>query len=562
MTTAEARTHQHAPLWDDLAIPGPEQAARYYAAGWWREQTFLDDLAAAARDRPDHPAIIAYEDGQLARSLAYAELAGLVARFAGALTELGVGHGDVVVLYLPNRWQLSALYLACNRIGAVASPVIPTLDARELGHVLAYSQAPVCVTVASYNDADHAARLAEVAPTSLKHQVIIGGASRDGVTNFDAFFMQIPWEDRHPLTALTPSAPDEPSLLLYTSGTTGQMKGVVHSQNTLYAAARGESDPLQLGAGDVISIPHYLAHMAAGTYGCYMPLMFGATSVMADPNTDMDLLLDLIAAHQVSYVYAAPAYLVRLLDSQRKRARDTASLRRFVTGSAPVRPELITAVQETFGVDLQALWGMTENGCVTITRADDPPGWAAHSDGSPVPWMDVRIAPGEDTGDAGRLLVRGASQCLGYLGQPELYADCVDSEGWFNTGDLARDDGRGGIKIVGRRADLISRANGQKVSTLEVESVLLTLPSVAEVVLIGYPDPAVPGAELVAAIVVPEGPAPIMADIRTHLAQARMAEVLWPDRLMYVRVLPKNSLGKVQRGLLRKRLEIAASRPR
>ena len=134
----------------------------------------------------------------------------------------------------------------------------------------------------------------------------------------------------------------------------------------------------------------------------------------------------------------------------------------------------------------------------------------------------------------------------------------MDSEGWFNTGDLARDDGRGGIKIVGRRADLIGRANGQKVSTLEVESVLLTLPSVAEVVLVGYPDPAVPGAELVAAIVVPEGPAPIMADIRTHLAQARMAEVLWPDRLMYVRVLPKNSLGKVQRGLLRQRLETVA----
>jgi cyclohexanecarboxylate-CoA ligase len=563
MTTIEPGTYRQAPAWDDLAIPGPEQAARYHAAGWWREQTFLDDLAAAARDRAAHPAIIAYEDGQLARSLTYAGLAALVARFAAALTALGVSHGDVVVLYLPNRWQLSALYLACNRIGAVASPVIPTLDARELGHVLAFSHAPVCVTVASYADTDYAARLADVAPASLKHQVIIGGAGRPGVIDFGAFFVDTPWEDRHSLAAVTPSAPDEPSLLLYTSGTTGQMKGVVHSQNTLYAAARGESDPLRLGAGDVISIPHYLAHMAAGTYGCYMPLMFGATSVMADPNTDMGLLLDLIAAHQVSYVYAAPAYLVRMLDEQRKQPRDTGSLRRFVTGSAPVRPELITAVAETFGVDLQALWGMTENGCTTITRDDDPPGWAAHSDGRPVPWMDLRIVADEDTGAAGgRLLVRGASQCLGYLGQPEEYAACVDGEGWFNTGDLARDDGRGGIKIVGRRADLIGRANGQKVSTLEVESVLLTHPAIAEVVLVGYPDPGVPGAELVAAIVVPEGQPPAMADVRAHLAEARMATVLWPDRLMYVRVLPKNSLGKVQRGLLRKRLEIAASRPR
>ena len=146
------------------------------------------------------------------------------------------------------------------------------------------------------------------------------------------------------------------------------------------------------------------------------------------------------------------------------------------------------------------------------------------------------------------LLVRGASQCLGYLGQPELYADCVDSDGWFNTGDLARDDGRGGIKIVGRRADLINRASGQKVSTLEVESVLQSHPAVAEVVLVGYPDPDVPGAELVAAVVVPKGPPPTLADLRAHLAAARMAPVLWPDRLIYVRDLPKNSLGKIQRG--------------
>jgi cyclohexanecarboxylate-CoA ligase len=557
MTTAEPRAYR----WEDLAIPGPDETARYYAAGWWRKEIFLDDLAAAARDRAEHPAIVAYEDGQIARTLSYAGLAALVERFAAALTELGVGHGDVVVLYLPNRWQLSALYLACGRIGAVASPLIPSLDARELGHVLAASQAPVCVTMADWGGADYAARLAEAAPGGLKHQVIIGAGDRSGVIDFGSFFEDTPWEDRHRMAAVAPIGPDEPSLLLFTSGTTGQMKGVVHSQNTLYAASRGESGPLRIGPGDVIAIPHFLAHMAAGTYGCLMPVMLGATSVVADPNTDMGLLLDLIAAHKVSYLYAAPAYVVRLLDEQRQRPRNTASLRRFVSGSAPIRPELITAVAGTFGVDLQALWGMTENGCTTITRGGDPPGWAAHSDGRPVPWMDLRIVPDEETGaEAGRLLVRGASQCLGYLGQPELYARCVDADGWFNTGDLARDDGRGGIKIVGRRADLISRANGQKVSTLEVESVLLTHPAVSEVVLVGYPDPGVPGAEMVAAVVVPEGQPPTLADVHAHLAQARMGSALWPDRLVYVRVLPKNSLGKVQRGLLRKRFEIAASR--
>jgi cyclohexanecarboxylate-CoA ligase len=550
--------------WSNLAFPGGEDKARYYDAGWWRDATFLDDLAAAASNRPDHPAIIAYEEGKLARSLTYADLAALVTRFAAALIELGAEPGSVVVLYLPNCWQLSALYLACNRIGAVASPVIPTLDARELGQVLEFSQARVCVTTGSWAGADYAARLAQVAPQALKHQVIIGGGVAPAI-DFESFFIDTPWEQRHDLAQVTPPGPDEPSLLLYTSGTTGRMKGVVHSQNTLYAAATGESGPLGLGPDDVISIPHFLAHMAAGTYGCYMPVMLGATTVIADPNTDMDVLLDLVEEHNVSYVYAAPAYLVRMLAAQRGRSRDTSSLRHIVTGSAPVRAELLDDVRETFGVDPRALWGMTENGCVTITRDEDPPGWAAHSDGSAVPAMEVRIEADGGSGDGGgKLLVRGASQCLGYLGQPDLYASCVDADGWFNTGDIARDDGRGGIKILGRRTDIISRANGQKISTLEVESVLLTIPGLDDAVLVAYPDPDVPGAELAAAVLMlqEDKQPPSLDDVHAHLEKERMARVLWPDRVVYIRELPRNSLGKVQRSELRQRFETAASRQR
>ncbi|HEY7144532.1 MAG TPA: AMP-binding protein [Streptosporangiaceae bacterium] len=548
-------------MWEDLAIPGPEQTARYYEQQWWRERTFTDDLCAAAASRPGHPAIIAYQDGKHAATLTYAELAAAVSRFASALAELGVGAGDVVVLYLPNVWQISALYLACNRLGAIASPVIPTLGARELGQVLAFSKAAVCITVDSFADTDYAARLAEVAPPGLRHQVIIGGPGRPPAISFGTFFEATDWENRHPLAGLPSPGPDQPSLLLYTSGTTGQMKAVAHSQNTLYAGLRGMHEPFGLSAGDVISIPHYFAHLAAVLCGAYMPLMLGATCVMQDSNTDMELLLDLIEQHRVSYLYAAPGYVVGLLEAHQRQRRDTGSLRFFVSGSAPIRPELITAVQDAFGVGLQALWGMTENGTVTITRPDDPPGWAARSDGRPLPWAQVRLAPIADAGeqDGSALLVRSASQCLGYLGQPGLYANCVDSGGWFDTGDLARDDGRGGIKIVGRQADLINRASGHMISTLEVESVLQTHPGVEEVVLVGYPDPDVPGAELAAAIVIAAGSPPTLTDLREHLADAQMAEVLWPDRLVNMRALPRNSLGKIQRSLLRERLEIAAS---
>jgi cyclohexanecarboxylate-CoA ligase len=449
------------------------------------------------------------------------------------------------------------LYLACSRIGAISSPLIPVLGERELRHVLTASEAAVCVSVDRVGDIDYGARLVAAAPETLRHRVIVGDAAATGAVDFTGFFADTDHERPDPSLAL---GPDEPAMLLYTSGTSGQMKAVMHSHNTVYAAIRSVAEPYGLGPDDVIAVPNYHTHMAGMTYALYMSLRLGATCVVQDVNTDMDLLLDLIERHAISWAYLSPGYLVNLIAAQRAKPRDTGALRRIVSGSAPIHPQLIAEVRDTFGVPLHSLWGMTENGGVTVTRPDDPADWAAHSDGRNEPWMQVRIDPGADP-EAGRLLVRGASQCLGYLGQRDVYDACLDADGWFDTGDLARDDGRGGIRIVGRRGDLISRASGQKVPVLEVEAILARHPGIAELALVGYPDPAVPGAELCCAVVVPEGSPPTLGELHEFLAAEGVADVLWPDRLQFVWELPKNSIGKILRRPLRERLEIAASRP-
>lgn len=546
-------------MWDTLRPPPAEQSKAFYADGWWRESTFLDDLDRHVQERPDHPAVIGYAGDALERTLTWADYGAAVTRFAAALTELGVGRGDVVALFLPNRWVLGPLYFACARIGAVTSPITPVLGDRELAHVLTESRAVVCVTADSLGGIDFDRRLAQVAPPTLRHRVVLGDAARTGALDFDEFFLRT--EHDAGVDEIRPAGPDDPALLLYTSGTTGLMKGVVHSQNTLYAAARTVAETQGLGAGDVISVPNYLTHMAGTSFAITMPLLLGATTVMQDVNTDMDLFLDLVERHRVTWAYLSPAYLVNLLRIQREKPRDTSSLDRVVSGSAPVQPGLIRDVREVLDVPLHTLWGMTENGGVTLTRPGDPEGWGAHSDGSPMPWMQVKIAaePGEEVG---RLLVRGASQTLGYVGQPEQYEATLDEDGWFDTGDLARDDGRGGIRITGRRADLITRASGFKVSTLELETMLIRLPSVADVVLVGYPDPQVPGADLVCAVVVPDGDPPTVHQLRDHLLGEGMAPVQCPDRVQFVWELPRNSLGKVLRTPLRLRLDAAAASPR
>src|SRR5689334_2580151 len=163
-------------MWDTIRLPDPEIRDSYYDAGWWRHRTFLDDLREHADANPDHPAIIAYEAGALARTLTYAQLADTVERLAAGLARHGIQPRDVVVLYLPNRWMLTPLYLACARIGAVASPVIPVLGGRELQHVLVDSRAKMCVTTEAF-----AERLIEVAPPTLRHQIIVGHSSFDAL---------------------------------------------------------------------------------------------------------------------------------------------------------------------------------------------------------------------------------------------------------------------------------------------------------------------------------------------------------------------------------------------
>ena len=549
-------------MWDTLRPPPAEERAAYYAAGWWREQTFLDDIAREARERPDHPAVVGYTGGILERTLTWAEYEASVVRCAAALTELGVGPGDVVAVYLPNRWLLGPLLFACARIGAVSSPVIPVLAGRELAIVLDASRAAVCVTVDSFGGVDYDRRLAEVAPPTLKHRVVVGDAARTGAIDFDEFFVRTPWEQRHPLDEVTAAGPDDPVLLLYTSGTTGAMKAVVHSQNTLYAAARTVAESQGLGPDDVISVPNFLTHMAGSSFAVSMPVLLGATTVMQDNNTDMELFLDLVARHRITWAYLSPSYLVNLLRIQRDTPRNTSSLQprrvRLGAGAAGHRRRRAhgarRAAAHAVGDDRERRChadptgrpgglgrAVRRHGRCRGCRCGSPPSRASSSAGC---WSAAPPRPSATSASA---------TCTSSASTPD---------GWFDTGDLARDDGRGGIRITGRRNDLITRASGQKVSDARGGDGAAAPPGGrATWCWSATPTRPCAGADLVCAVVVPAGTPPTVDELPSYLQDAGVAAVLCPDRVQFVWELPKNSLGKVLREPLRRRLEIAAGTP-
>lgn len=552
----------------------------------WRSRTILDDLWLWAEHRPDRPALACWHgDGRPKDTLTYTQLAVIVDRLAVGLIRLGVRRGDVVTLQLLNSWQLVALILACARVGAVAGPVAPVMRRREVEFMTRLTGSPLYVGHEVANGFSFDAMSAEVAAAvpTLRHRVLLNAS---GQAPSSALDFALPGtetrtsETRASETGISGTAgelvglqaqPHEVAQVMFTSGTTGEPKGVLHSHATLYASNRRQAEVLQLHGDEVTAMGSPTTLQAGYTWNFIMPLQLGATAVQVDA-WNPGLMLDIMAAERVTFFYGPPPFLTDLIRAQRQSPRDLTALHTFATGSAPIPPVLIEDALSVLGCRLYALWGMTENGCVTVTRPEDPLMRAAESDGTPVPGMQVRIVSAEtglpvSRGQAGLLHVRGDAQCLGYFRRPDLYQASLTDDGWFDTGDLARDDGYGGIRIVGRIKDVISRG-GLKVPVVEVEAALLRHRAIRDVAVVGYPDERL--GERACAFIVAEdaddgpggavGGPPTLADLRTHLTDLGMAKPYWPERLELATELPKTPSGKVQKYLLRQRLANSQAR--
>jgi len=533
----------------------------YYRAGWWRDETFLDDLDRHARERPGKTAVIGHNlaTGRTDK-IGYAELSRVTDRMARGLVNLAVRPGECAGVLLPDNWEMLPLTLACIKAGVRIVPIPPEFGRAEMEFALRLTDARLLITATEL----WGGRPAEVALTlsrdiGLPERIVVSGDDRPpGTLSFAEQFLTEDGLSGSELAGLSGSelagrrlGPDEPFVILFTSGTTGTTKAPVHSQNTLYAEIRGYTGALGFDQTLVNTTAHSNMYRAGLVTRLLTALVLGGTAVCLD-TWDPAASLELIARHGVTTFYGSPHFVRELLAAARSRSPRATALTSIVSGSAPVPPQLLDEVRAALGVRMFSLWGMTENGAVTCTQPADPEDWPTRSDGRPTGGMEIRIdpVPGLDKGE-GALWVRGPAQCLGYYKQDDIYAAELDADGWFNTGDLVRDDGRGGIRMIGRTKDIIIYKSGN-VPVAEIEAVLGKHPKVADVALIGIPDPAT-DERICAVVTASAGSLPTLTELRDFLRDAGISEWYWPEQLEVLADMPRTPMGKIRKAELRKR---------
>lgn len=520
-------------------------AATYRENGSWTDRLVDDDVREAARTHPDE---IVFVQGD--RTITFGQFDELVDRLAAAITDAGVRQGEVVSWQLPNWIEAALVHHATLRVGAVSNPIIPIYREREVSFILREARSRLFFVPATYRRFDFTTFAAGLADTidTLEQVVLVGDGSSplDGQTTFTRFLER----DSGGVPSVERTA-DDIALLLYTSGTTADPKGVLHSHNTLNFENRSMIELFELDEQSRVFMPSPVTHITGLLYGVQLPFMLRTMCVFQDV-WDAAKAVALVDEHQCTFCVGATPFLHGLLAHTADRRPGDFSLRKFACGGADVPPELVSRGVAQLDAFITRAYGSSEfPTALACAPGDDQMKWAT-TDGRPIGATEVRIVDelGEPLaqGAEGELQVRGAELFLGYLDE-RLNADAFTSDGWFRTGDLGLEDDEGFVAITGRKKDIILRG-GENISAKEIEDLLFTHPDIADVAVVGQPDPAM--VERIRAVLVPRPGATVeLSDLTRLLAQHGVAKQKYPEYLVIVDDLPRTASGKVQKHILR-----------
>ncbi|KRE34750.1 AMP-dependent synthetase [Mycobacterium sp. Soil538] len=513
-----------------------ELAELYERQGWWTQETLGELLARGLRSHQDsafcvHSAVRPYVG-------TFGEVERDARRLAAGLQARGVGPGDVVALQLPNWREAAVTFWASAFLGAVIVPIVHFYGRKELAHIVATARPRVFITTGEFGRMRYEPDLVADVPI-----VALVGHAGDGTAalRFDDLLAV------EPLEGTVAADPAGPALIAFTSGTTRDPKGVIHSHQTLGFETRQllENYPPDRGRQlTATPVGHFI-----GMLGAFLiPVLEGSPIDLCDV-WDPGKVLALIEREGLSIGGGPPYFVTSLLDHPDCRPEH---LRHFTTvglGGSTV-PSAVTQRLTDLGMFVFRSYGSTEHPSITGSRPHAPEDKRLFTDGDPRPGVEVRLGPD------GEILSRGPDLCLGYT-DDDLTGRAFDDDGWYHTGDIGVIDADGYLTITDRKADVIIRG-GENISALEVEEVLLGMPAVAEAVVVAAPDHRL-GERTAAVLRIRNGHAmPSLDDVRAHFRREGVAPQKWPEELHQIEDYPRTASGKVQKYRVREQVREAA----
>ncbi len=533
----------------ELRPDDAERAKRYCAEGHWTDETLGSILAAGFAEAPD--SVVKLRSEVHAWEGPFGDAADLARRVAGGLRAAGVGPGDPVAFQVPNWIEAAATFWAIAFLGAVPVPIVHFYGAKEVGFILRQSSARWFITADQFGNIDYIANFETLRDglPALEEVFVVGDRVPTGARSFDVL------ASADPIDGPAPADPSAPALIAYTSGTTSDPKGVVHSHRSIGfeikqlsdLSAMASSRPTLTGA----PVGHGIGMLAALLMPVYRREPIHLIDVW-DPKRVLAAMLedDLASGSGATY------FLISLLDHPDFTDEHAAKMERIGLGGSPV-PLQVCERAERLGMSTVRSFGSTEHPSITGSHHTDPRDKRVGTDGKPMLGVEIElrdpdgklVAPGEP----GEIWSKGPDCFVGYT-DPAATKAAIDSNGWFDTGDIGRLDDDGYLSIVDRKKDIIIRG-GENVSALEVEELILRMPGVAECAVVAAPDPRLGEHGAAFLRMQPDGgELPSLDDMRKHLAASGLAKQKWPEEVYAVEDFPRTPSGKVQKFVLRERL--------
>lgn len=511
----------------------------------------LGDTIGANLDRtvaayPDREALV---DRVTGARWTYREFAAEVDAVALGLLAAGVGKGDRVGIWAPNRAEWTLVQYATARIGAILVTINPAYRAHELGYVLAQAGVRLLVAAREFKGSDYAAMIDEIRPEchDLERVVLLDG---DDWTDLAAA-----GRDRDPdelRAAQAELSADDPINIQYTSGTTGFPKGATLSHHNILNNGYFVGELCGYTEADRICLPVPFYHCFGMVMGNLAATSHGAAMVIPAAAFDPRATLETVAAERCTSLYGVPTMFIAELADPSFAEHDLSSLRTGIMAGSPCPVEVMKQVIERMGMaEVSICYGMTETSPVsTQTRRDDSLTQRTATVGRVGPHLEIKIvdpATGRTVprGEPGELCTRGYSVMLGYWNEPEKTAEAIDSARWMHTGDLATMDDDGYVAITGRIKDMVIRG-GENIYPREIEEFLYTHPDILDAQVIGVPDPKY-GEELVAWIRLREGAAALTAEALREFCAGRLAHYKIPRHVHLVDEFPMTVTGKIRK---------------